>query len=90
MRFTVVGYLLNLIENELDVDFNAQFVEDLDELVNDLLLTSKFTYSDIERILQDCILDAKSFDTLQFDIPYLDDCTEYINEQLAENTYKKE
>ena len=89
-RFDVVEYLLHLIEYEFGVEVTAQFVEDLDELVEDLLLASEFTYSDIEKILRDCVLESKSFDTLQFNIEYLDDCTDYINEQLASGAYKTE
>ena len=89
MRFNLVEYLTDLIEEVLDAEPNAQFVEDLDELIHDLLLASELTYSDIERILRDCIFDAGSFDTLRFKIDYLEDCTEYINEQLAQNTYRK-
>ena len=88
MRFNLVEYLVDLIEEVLDAEPNAQFVEDLDELIADLLLASEFTYSDIQRILRDCIFDAGSFDTLQFNIDYLEDCTEYINEQLAQNAYE--
>lgn len=89
MRFNVLEYILYLIEFELNGNFTKQFVEDLDELIQDLLLASEFTYPDIERILRDCVLDAKSFDTLQFDIPYMENCTEHINHQLARIAYSK-
>lgn len=89
-RFDVVEYILHLIEYEFGVEVTAQFVEDLDELVGDLRLASEFTFADIEKILRDCVLESKSFDTLQFNIEYLDDCTDYINEQLASGVYKTE
>lgn len=89
MRFNVLEHILYLIEFELNANFTKQFVEDLDELIQNLLLASEFTYSDIERILRDCVLDAKSFDTLQFDIPYMENCTEHINHQLARIAYNK-
>lgn len=89
-RFDIVEYLLHLIEYEFGIEVTAQFVEDLDELVEDLLLASEFTYSDIEKILRDCVIESKSFDKLQFNIEYLDDYTDYINEQLASGAYKTE
>ena len=89
MRFNVLEYILYLIEFELNANFTKQFVEDLNELIQDLLLASEFTYSDIERILRDCVLDTKSFDTLQFNIPYMENCTEHINHQLSRIAYKK-
>lgn len=87
-RFDVVEYILHLIEYEFGVEVTTQFVEDLDELVGDLRLASEFTFADIEIILRDCVLESKSFDTLQFNIDGLDDCTDYINEQLASGAYK--
>lgn len=89
-RFDIVEYLLHLIEYEFGVEVTTQFVEDLNELVGDLRLASEFTFADIEIILRDCVLKSKSFDTLQFNIESLDDCTYYINEQLASGAYKKE
>ena len=89
-RFDVVEHILHLIEYEFDINVTAQFVKDLDELVEDLLLASEFTYSDIGEILHNCILESKSFDTLRFNIEYLDDCTNYINEQLASGAYTTE
>lgn len=73
---------------EFGIEVTAQFVEDLDELVGDLRLASEFTFANIEIILRDCVLESKSFDTLQFNIESLDDCTDYINEQLASGAYK--
>lgn len=89
-RFDVVEYILHLIEYEFGIEVTAQFVEDLDELVGDLRLASEFTFADIEIILRDCVLESKSFNTLQFNIEDLDDCTDYINEQLACGAYKTE
>ena len=87
-RFDVVEYILHLIEYEFGIEVTTQFVDDLDELVGDLRLASEFTFANIEIILRDCVLESKSFDTLQFNIEYLDDCTDYINEQLANGAYK--
>lgn len=87
-RFDVVEYILHLIEYEFGIEVTTQFVNDLDELVGDLRLASEFTFANIEIILRDCVLESKSFDTLQFKIEYLDDCTDYINEQLANGAYK--
>ena len=67
-RFDVVEYILHLIEYEFGIEVTAQFVEDLDELVGDLRLASELTFADIEIILRDCVLESKSFDTLQFNI----------------------
>lgn len=89
-RFDVVEYILHLIEYEFGIEVTAQFVEDLNELVGDLRLASEFTFADIEIILRYCVLESKSFDTLQFNIDGLDDCTDYINEQLASGAYKTE
>lgn len=89
-RFDVVEYILHLIEYEFRIEVTAQFVEDLDELVGDLRLASELTFADIVIILRDCVLESKSFDTLQFNIEYLNDCTDYINEQLASGAYKTE
>lgn len=89
-RFDVVEYILHLIEYEFGVEVTAPFVEDLDELVGDLRLTSEFTYANIEIVLRDCVLESKSFDTLQFNIESFDDYTDYINEQLANGAYKTE
>ena len=89
-RFDVVEYILHLIEYEFRIEVTTQFVEDLDELVGDLRLASEFTFVDIEIILRDCVLESKSFETLQFNIKGLDDCTDYINEQLASGAYKAE
>lgn len=89
-RFDVVEYILHLIEYEFGIEVTAQFVEDLDELVGDLRLASEFTFANIEIILRDCVLESKSFNTLQFNIEDLDDCTDYINEQLACGAYKTE
>ena len=89
-RFDVVEYILHLIEYEFGIKVTAQFVEDLDELVGDLRLASELTFAGIEIILRNCVLESKSFDTLQFNIDGLDDCTDYINEQLANGAYKTE
>ena len=89
-RFDVVEYILHLIEYEFGIEVTAQFVDDLNELVGDLRLASEFTYADIEIILRDCVLESKSFDTLQFNIEGFDDCTDCINEQLASGAYKTE
>lgn len=86
-RFDVVEYILHLIEYEFGIEVTAQFVEDLNELVGDLRLASEFTYADIEIILRDYVLESKSFDTLQFNIDGLDDCTDCLNEQLASGAY---
>lgn len=89
-RFDVVEYILHLIEYEFGIEVTTPFVDDLNELVGDLRLASEFTYADIEIILRDCVLESKSFDTLQFNIDGLDDCTDCINEQLASGAYKTE
>ena len=89
-RFDVIEYILHLIEYEFGIEVTTQFVEDLDELVGDLQLASEFTYADIEIILRDCVLESKSFDTLQFNIDGLDDCTDCLNEQRASGAYKTE
>ena len=89
-RFDVVEYILHLSEYEFGIEVTTPFVDDLNELVGDLRLASEFTYADIEIILRDCVLESKSFDTLQFNIDGLDDCTDGLNEQLASGAYKTE
>lgn len=89
-RFDIVEYILHLIEYEFGIEVTTQFVDDLNELVGNLRLASELTFADIEIILRDCVLESKSFDTLQFNIEYLEDCTDYINEQLASGAYKTE
>lgn len=89
IRFNIVEYLLNLIQNRFNIDFNNYLIEDLDELINDLYINSELSYSDIEQLLSDCILNAETFNSLQFNIPYMDNYTGWINNQLANKAYTK-
>lgn len=89
MCFNIAEYILNLIENRFNIDFNKYLIEDLDELINDLYINSELSYSDIEQLLSDCILNAETFDSLQFNVPYMDDYTEWMNGRIANKAYTK-
>lgn len=89
IRFNIIEYLLNLIQNRFNIDFNKYLIEDLDELINDLYINSELSYSDIEQLLSDCILNAETFDSLQFNVTYMDDYTEWMNGRLANKAYTK-
>lgn len=89
IRFNIVEYLLNLIQNRFNIDFNNYLIEDLDELINDLYINSELSYSDIEQLLSDCILNVETFNSLQFNVPYMDDYTEWMNDRIANKAYTK-
>ena len=89
IRFNIIEYLLNLIQNRFNIDFNKYLIEDLDELINDLYINSELSYSDIEQLLSDCIFNAETFDSLQFNVTYMDDYTEWMNGRLANKAYTK-
>ena len=88
LQFNTTKYILQMIEYELKAEITTQFVKGIKQLILDSSLTSELTYSDIEDILRDCVKNAKSFDTLQFDILYMENCTEHINHQLARDAYQ--
>ena len=87
MCFNIAKYILNLIENRFNINFNTYLIEDLDELIQDLYFNSELSYSDIERILSESILNAETFNSLQFNIPYMDNYTGWINNQLVNKAY---